>query len=290
MSEDDSDERDPLSASWREVGEHYDQRVFDFEVTRLDEHRPLERDITLRFISRHAPKQGAAADVGVGAGHYAHHLAQRGLSVQLVDVSQRLLERAEQRLKEDGLGDLILGAHHTSATDLSAIQDATLDLVLVLGPLYHLPDLLDRQAAVSEAARVLKPGGLIFAAGINRLAYLRDLYLDAPERAAELIAFHERYLEQGSWQADATSPLYQAHLTTIEELRALMAKDFEEVALAGVESFVPHREQRRLLTMSAEAQRAWLDLVERTATWPEGLAQGDHFLFIGQRRVELEQL
>ena len=45
-------------------------------------------------------------------------------------------------------------------------------MVLLLGPLYHLPDRTDRDRALAEAHRVLKPGGLIAAAGINRYASL----------------------------------------------------------------------------------------------------------------------
>ena len=48
--------------------------------------------------------------------------------------------------------------------------DGSVDVVLLLGPLYHLPVRSDRIAALSEAFRVLKPGGLLFAVGISRFA------------------------------------------------------------------------------------------------------------------------
>jgi SAM-dependent methyltransferase len=46
--------------------------------------------------------------------------------------------------------------------------------VLLLGPLYHLPEHRDRALALSEAMRVLRPGGLLAAAGITPLAVLLD--------------------------------------------------------------------------------------------------------------------
>jgi SAM-dependent methyltransferase len=52
--------------------------------------------------------------------------------------------------------------------------DGTADVVLLLGPLYHLIEPADRRRALDEAHRVLKPGGLLVAAGIGRLAWLLD--------------------------------------------------------------------------------------------------------------------
>jgi SAM-dependent methyltransferase len=48
------------------------------------------------------------------------------------------------------------------------------DVVLLLGPLYHLTDPGDRARSLHEAARVLKPGGWLFAAAISRWASALD--------------------------------------------------------------------------------------------------------------------
>jgi SAM-dependent methyltransferase len=61
--------------------------------------------------------------------------------------------------------------------------DQSADIVLLLGPLYHLTEAADRARAISEARRVLKPGGRLFAAAISRWASAldglsRDLFQD----------------------------------------------------------------------------------------------------------------
>src|SRR6185295_15870885 len=52
--------------------------------------------------------------------------------------------------------------------------DNTADAVLLLGPLYHLTEREDRVKALSEAFRVLKPGGVLLAAAISRFASFLD--------------------------------------------------------------------------------------------------------------------
>jgi len=65
-----------------------------------------------------------------------------------------------------------LPAIRTAVGDARALDlpDASADAVLLLGPLYHLVDRADRAAAIREAARILRPGGPLFAAAISRWA------------------------------------------------------------------------------------------------------------------------
>jgi SAM-dependent methyltransferase len=46
--------------------------------------------------------------------------------------------------------------------------------VVILGPLYHLTERTDRLLAWQEAARVLRPGGVVVAATISRYASMLD--------------------------------------------------------------------------------------------------------------------
>jgi SAM-dependent methyltransferase len=271
-----------LSGEEALVGRHYDETIFAFEAERLVRHCPVEYAITSRYLRRYIPSQAIVTEAGVGVGHYSELLARHGCRLYLVDVAERLLRAARQRLQAAGLAARILGTYRASATRLDGLGSGSCDAVLLLGPLYHLRAAEDRRRAVHEAVRILRPGGLVFAAAINRLAYLRDTFRDQPEEGAMRRAFHARFVQDGNLDPAHAPPIGFAHLSTVAEVRALFAPVFEELALVGVEAFTGVW-QDKLHGLSPESTAAWLDLVEQLGATPEGLGASDHFLYIGRR-------
>ncbi|MFD8261929.1 class I SAM-dependent methyltransferase [Streptomyces griseoluteus] len=123
----------------------------------------LEMVRTQELLRRHLPHQSARVlDVGGGPGAHARWLLDDGHAVHLVDPIEHHITQARRTGATVELGD---------ARQLSA-EDASYDVVLVLGPLYHLLERRERDQALAEAYRVTKPGGLFAAAGINRFASL----------------------------------------------------------------------------------------------------------------------
>ncbi|OEU86851.1 SAM-dependent methyltransferase [Streptomyces abyssalis] len=124
----------------------------------------LEMVRTQELLRRYLPAAPASVlDVGGGPGAHAKWLVDDGYTVHLVDPVPRHIEAAKQLSGcTVELGD---------ARELTA-ADASFDVVLLLGPLYHLLERDQRDRALAEAWRVLRPGGLLAAAGINRYASL----------------------------------------------------------------------------------------------------------------------
>ena len=129
----------------------------------------LELVRTREVLARHLPPPPRRLlDVGGGTGVHAAWLLRDGYRVHLVDITPGHVERAAAALA--GLG---LTAEVGDARRLAA-PDASFDAVLVLGPLYHLVERPDRLAALEEARRVVRPGGLVAVAAISRFASLID--------------------------------------------------------------------------------------------------------------------
>ena len=208
----------------------------------------LEELRTREVIERFAPKPPATVlDVGGAAGAYALWLADTGYAVHLVDAVPRLVGEAERRSagRDRPLASCRLG--DARALDFG---DESADIVLLLGPLYHLTDAGDRARALSEARRVLKRGGRLFAAGISRWAsaldgLARDLLQDP-----RFTAIVERDVREGqhrnpTGQLDYFTTAYFHHP---DELRAeVSASGLSFEGLYGLEGpgwFLPDVEAR----------------------------------------------
>lgn len=120
-------------------------------------------------LRRHLPPPPASVlDVGGGTGVHACWLAEEGYQVHIVDITPRHVEKATAEL-----GRLGVSAEVGDARQLSAGEDSV-DVVLMFGPLYHLTDAMDRAAALAEAVRVVRPGGIVAVAAVSRFASLFD--------------------------------------------------------------------------------------------------------------------
>jgi SAM-dependent methyltransferase len=152
-----------------EISDHYEHDVD--ESTRISEgFGSLELVRTREIIERHLPGgRLRVLDVGGGAGVHARWLGQAGHVVELVDPVPRHVGAAAA-IAADGLA---VTAQLGDARALPGV-DGTFDVVLMLGPLYHLTERSDRLGAWREALRVVRPGGLVVAAAISRFASLFD--------------------------------------------------------------------------------------------------------------------
>lgn len=126
----------------------------------------LELWRTQDILRRVLPEPGGRLlDVGGGSGVHAEWLAADGWQVEVVDpVPLHVAQAGALPGVAARLGDV--RALHG--------EDASVDVVLLLGPLYHLPEPAERHKALVEAARVVRPGGMVVAATINRYAALHD--------------------------------------------------------------------------------------------------------------------
>ncbi len=68
------------------VRDNYNEANFEYEVRRLPQESPVEYAMTRRWLDQWVADGAMVADVGVGVGHYALHLARRGCKIHLVDL------------------------------------------------------------------------------------------------------------------------------------------------------------------------------------------------------------
>jgi len=154
------------------------------ERERLSDGRgELEFTRTTEIVARRLPAAPAVvADIGGGPGRYALWLASLGYQVEHRD----LMPLHVEQLRADAAGMPGIRTAVGDVRDLD-LPDASVDAVLLLGPLYHLTHRDERVWALRECARIVRPGGPVFAAAISRWAaridgMLRErIYLKHPE-------------------------------------------------------------------------------------------------------------
>ncbi len=242
----------------------------------------VEFERTRELLLRHLPSPPAVvADIGGGPGRYALWLASIGYAVRLRDVVPLHVDQALRSAREAGLAiDPKVG----DARDID-LPDGSADVVLLLGPMYHLPEATDRARCLREAHRVLRPGGVAFVAAISRWSprlhahLVRRAYRDFPSMHEELPAAERtgvmRPLALGGFVGYAHRPA---------ELRAeVESAGFECLDLVSVEGLafaLPDLDER----LADETDRAVvLDAARSLERVPELLGLGPHLLATARR-------
>jgi len=176
------------------VGRMLDSAITDYYNHGLEQARLSGGARRIEFLrmsdllSRHLPAPpGVILDVGGGTGVYALPLAAQGYQVHLIDPVPLHVQQAAAAAAAAGIS--LASAVVGDARTLTA-PGASADAVLMLGPLYHLPDPADRLTALAEAWRVLRPGGALIACALSRLyPVFEDLVSGSATTVGEQAAF-----------------------------------------------------------------------------------------------------
>jgi SAM-dependent methyltransferase len=264
------------------ITEYYDRAP---EEARLEQGPfQLEEARTRELIQRFAPPPpGTVVDVGGAAGAYALWLAEAGYAVHLLDPVLRLVAEAQRR--SAAAAQPLASCRVGDARALEMPGD-TADVVLLLGPLYHLTDPGDRARSLHEAARVLKPGGWLFAAAISRWAsaldgLARDLLQDP--RFAKIV---EQDLRDGQHRnpTDRLDYFTTAYFHRPEELAdEVLAAGLALNGVYGLEG--PGWILSDVAERMADAHRraALLRVARMLETEPSVLGSSAHLLAVAQR-------
>lgn len=143
------------------LNEYYSN--YDEESRLLSRHGSVEYLTTMRYIEKYLFPGAKVLEIGAGTGRYSHTLARMGYEVDAVELIGHNIEVFNSKTTPDEKISIRQG----NALDLSFIDSEQYDLTLLLGPMYHLYTVEEQLKALSEAIRVTKKGGVVFAAYCN---------------------------------------------------------------------------------------------------------------------------
>jgi SAM-dependent methyltransferase len=197
-------------------------------------------------------------------------------------LSEACLAKAQVEARERRLD---LSYEQGTATDLSHFGDASFDAVLVMGPLYHLLELTERQRVLAEAVRVAQPGGLVAASVITRIAVLRYV---AKEEASRVLELYEPMLNVMRQGYDPTWPPpdddhFRAYFADPAEVEPLLRDaGLAPLGIFAVEGFVSMIDED-VNTLQGTEWEAWVELNLKLASDPTLFSGAKHLLAFGRK-------
>ena len=256
-----------ISSETEQIEKLYELFCEDARLNRSKAAR-VEFLTTVSYVERHLKKGSRILDIGAGTGEYSLYFASKGYEVSALELTNANLKVFQSKIEPDHPVDLKQG----NALDLSDYADGSFDVVLLLGPLYHLHDAKDRARCIAEAKRVCKPDGVIFFAFIsNDMVILTEFKYD------------QNYFMSGEYDHNT----FKVHdfpfvIDTVESARAVLKNAGivveSEVAADGMSELLADR----INAMDDDSYAQYLRYHFYTCEKKELLGYSNHLLFIGR--------
>lgn len=139
----------------------------------------IEFYYTKKFAGQYINLSTSVIEIGCGTGYYGMHFADKCKEYVGIDLSPENIAKFNGKIKSGKLNNVI--AMVGDATKLDHIEDCRFDVVMALGPMYHLTA-NEKELAFSECKRICKFNGIIIFAYLNKAgAYVRAC-LDFPDK------------------------------------------------------------------------------------------------------------
>lgn len=223
-------------------------------------------------------------DVGGGIGVYSSLLSDMNNKVHLLELSPNAVEYANKNKKNNFISE-VCDARKINRPNESA------DIVLLMGPLYHLQNLDDRIKVLNEAKRVLKKGGLLFTVGISKFSsttwalstYGKENNLLENSAYINMIedeltsGIHNRPKEYPYLIAQA---YFHTPLELQKEIESVGFKTLEKLAIEGIIWFTPCLNEK---WEDAKSRDKLLDIIHLTENEEEIMGMSPHFMVVSMK-------
>ena len=240
----------------------------EFRLTKDQAHKP-ELILTFETIRKYLKSGMKILELGAGTGAYSIQLAKDGYDVTAVELVKHNLDILKSRINPNMRITPILG----TATNLKMLGDKQFDIVLSLGPMYHLKK-NDRLKSLKESIRVCKRNGIIIFAFVSNYSCVGE-YFKNNIRAI----LNDKIINKNDFHFVDNVFTF----VTIAEIEDL----FKQVKLQKVELLSPDGISRLLKDeinkFNEKEFELWLDYLRKTANDTSLVGYGGHVLYVAKK-------
>lgn len=229
---------------------------------------------TKKAIDPYISEDKRVIEIGCGGGYYLMNYAPRCKEYIGVDLSPVNIEITKEQIAGSGYQNA--DAQVGDATNLTQIPDQSFDVVLCLGPLYHLKR-EDWAKCIAECKRICKDDGVIIFAFINKAGVIAKF---APFAGWENVLtphIGECVLEKGTDDVNTDIFFY----TTPEEMVEDTAREgLKKIRMRGVDFLIL---DETLDEFTTEQRKIWFKLADLIFESEYATALTNHALFICEK-------
>ena len=161
------------------IRERYSDAIREDNRSTISRAKGIEFHYTKKILSEYIDKKSSVIEIGCGTGYYGIYLSDKCNDYTGIDLSPENIQMFNEKINNSGIKNIksIVG----NALMLENIEESKYDVVLVFGPMYHLP-FEKRDLVFLESKRICKNDGIIIYAYINKMgAYINGI-LRIPEK------------------------------------------------------------------------------------------------------------
>lgn len=248
----------------------------------------LEFVRTKQTIEQHLPNESglSIADVGGGSGPYAFWLAGKGHRVSLFDLVPKHIDEAVSINRAARRPLARIEVADVRSLELGSGQQ---DVVLLLGPMYHLTSAKERRQVLRKAGDWLSPDGVGFVAYISRFASMLDGFAQRFCEDPEFVEIVKQDLESGVHRSNRVNTRYftDAYFHHPDEIeREAEEANLEVVDLVAVEGVGWLWQDFDRIWADPRERCVMLEMVDRTDRDRSLMGISSHILLAFKKRAD----
>lgn len=241
--------------------------------------RRIEFITTVRVLDEVINNKSKILDCAAGTGIYAFYLADKGHNVTATDITPRHIDIINQTLatKKYTMDTAVL-----DATDMSCFGDNTFDVVLNMGPFYHLITKEQREKCLKECLRVLKKDGLLITAYIPRYYVFQYIASQNVNYLDNNLA--KQLIETGILKHDDEKCFWtDTYYSSKEEMELMYKKHNLEIIDHFVQDGLAPILSEKVDSWDESQFKVWCDFHYSICREPSILGSSNHVIIIGKK-------